>query len=154
MKKNLFSALMCFMTLSVSAQSISSQYVDLGLPSGTKWKSTNEDGVYTYLSAKYYFGDALPNSAQFDELLYNCTWRWTGKGFRVTGPNNNYIFFPFDGYADCDENMHNVGVSSFLWTINGAGSNWAYGCWLSDSQKDILENDNCIGGSVRLVLNE
>ena len=39
-------------------------YVDLGLPSGTKWKSTNEiggnNGFYTYDEAISAFGDKLP----------------------------------------------------------------------------------------------
>ena len=37
---------MCLLFLSVRAQML--QFVDLGLPSGTLWKSTNEPGFYTY----------------------------------------------------------------------------------------------------------
>lgn len=147
MKKLFFSVLMCVLAFSMNARN----FVDLGLPSGTKWASSNEDGYYTYLSAKYNFGKSLPNSGQFEELMYNCTWRWTGKGYRVTGPNGNCIYFPFDGHLDCDEDLYRYGVGTFIWTIDGAGANWAYGCYLSEDQRDILEESNCWGGSVRLV---
>lgn len=92
MKKLFFSALMCFMTLSLSAQ-----YVDLGLPSGTKWKSTNEEGFYTCEQAMEKFGRYVPTKAQWEELLDYCSWVWTGRGCKVTGPNGRSIFLPADG---------------------------------------------------------
>ena len=55
-------------------------YVDLGLPSGTKWKNMNETNAdddydfYTYDEAVRVFGDSLPNYKQFRELLTYCTW--------------------------------------------------------------------------------
>ena len=53
-------------------------YVDLGLPSGTKWKSANEtggyNGFYTFDEAVSTFGDKLPTKEQFEELKNNCTW--------------------------------------------------------------------------------
>ena len=139
--------------LSVKSQ-IAQQYVDLGLPSGTLWKSTNEQGMFTYLSARHYFHKYLPNIAQVKELLYNCTWKWMGKGYRVTGPNGKSIYFPFDGYKDCDEDLHYQGSATVLWTIDNASGDFAYGYVLTDDQRQILEESNCWGCSVRLVISK
>lgn len=93
MKKLFIIALMCVMALSMSAQ-----YVDLGLPSGTKWKTTNESGFYSFYQAKSTFSDNLPEKWQWDELIDHCTWKWTGNGYIATGKNGNTIFFPAAGF--------------------------------------------------------
>lgn len=147
MKKFLLSSLLCFMALTITAQ----EYVDLGLPSGTLWKSTDEQGLYTYSSARYYFKDALPNKAQVKELFYNCTWKWTGKGYKVTGPNQNSIYFAFNGYKDCDDDMHDEGSSAVLWTLDNAGANYAYFYIIWDQGREIVEDANCRSCAVRLV---
>ena len=40
----------------------------------------------------------MPTKAEYNELLNNCTWTWTTQngvnGYKVTGPNSNYIFLP------------------------------------------------------------
>ena len=55
------------------------EYVDLGLPSGTKWKSANEVNAadtmydfYTYDEAVAAFEDALPTKGQVQELKDGC----------------------------------------------------------------------------------
>ena len=56
-----------------------SEYVDLGLPSGTLWKSKNEKGMYyTYGEAVRQFGDQLPTREQFAELKAFCSWTQQG----------------------------------------------------------------------------
>ena len=47
---------------------VSQGYVDLGLPSGTLWGTTNEDGLYDYDSAVKKFGSKLPMKEQLVEL--------------------------------------------------------------------------------------
>lgn len=152
--KHIIVCLMIFTTTTIIAENHSTNYVDLGLPSGTKWKNIDENGFYTYLSAKYYFKDALPNKAQVKELLNNCTWKWTGKGYKVTGPNQNSIYFHFNGYKDCDEDLHYEGSATVLWTLDNAGADYAYVYVLTDNQREILEESNCWACSVRLVINE
>ena len=49
-------------------------YIDLGLPSGTKWKNSNENVFYDYDSALETFGNQLPTQEQFIELKDNCSW--------------------------------------------------------------------------------
>lgn len=153
MKKNILFILVVFVNVAF-AKDVPNGYVDLGLPSGTLWKATDEVGYYTYPSARYFFGDSLPNSEQVNELFYNCTWKWTGKGYRATGPNQNTIYFASNGYRDCDEDMHDYGSSAVLWTLDNAGSNFAYFYIIWEGGRAIVEDSNCRGCTVRLVKNE
>ena len=83
-----------------------SEYVDLGLPSGTLWKSKNEKGTYyTYEEAISQFGDKLPTRDQFAELQAFCTWTWTGKGYVIKGDNGNSIVLQAVGFRNCDGNL-------------------------------------------------
>lgn len=76
----------------------STNYVDLGLPSGTKWCDRNEYPIfYAYDDAMQEFGNRLPTKEQWEELEKKCQWTWTDKGYRVTGPNGNSIFLPAVG---------------------------------------------------------
>ena len=56
-------------------------WVDLGLPSGTLWKDTNEEGFYTFSKAVDKFGSSLPTKQQFDELIKSCKWIYQGKDY-------------------------------------------------------------------------
>lgn len=44
----------------------------------------------------------MPTKADYEELIYNCTWTWTTQngvnGYKVTGTNGNHIFLPAAGY--------------------------------------------------------
>ena len=53
--------------------------IDLGLSSGTKWESSNEQNAadaeyafFTYDEAVSQFGDKLPSRQQFMELVNEC----------------------------------------------------------------------------------
>ena len=49
---------------------------------------------------------SMPTAEQFQELLDNCTWEFTGNGYKVTSKqegNNNYIFLPAAGYRYCEK---------------------------------------------------
>ena len=91
MIKRFLLSVVCLMVLTVHAQT-ESQYVDLGLPSGTFWKQSKETGTYTYDDAVRYFDGFLPTSGQFKELIDNCKWEWTGRGYKVIGKNGRSIF--------------------------------------------------------------
>ena len=67
--------------------------------------------VYGNLSPSYDAATAnwggswrMPTRAEQEELLNNCTWTWTTQsgvnGYKVTGPNDNYIFLPAAGWRD------------------------------------------------------
>ena len=74
----------------------SSQYVDLGLPSGTKWKVKSESNSCTFAYAIRYYDGNLPTSGQLEELIENCKWTWTGGGYKVIGKNGESIFLSAD----------------------------------------------------------
>lgn len=90
-------------------------YVDLGLPSGTFWKSRNEAGFYNYSEAMRQFGQRVPSSKQWEELEEYCKWIWYGSGYTVVGPNGNSIKLPAVGDHYCDGNgnqgsLEDVGI--------------------------------------------
>ena len=42
----------------------------------------------------------MPTMEQIQELVENCSWQWTGRGQKGTGPNGNTIFLPAAGFID------------------------------------------------------
>jgi hypothetical protein len=115
MKRILFVVFLVFVTNSIWAQ-----FVDLGLPSGTKWKAQSESQPYTFDDAIRYFDGFLPTSGQFQELIANCTWRWTGSGYKVTGKNGNSIYLS----ASVQRGNESLGV---FWSRTSDGADGAYG---------------------------
>ena len=96
-------------------------YVDLGLPSGTLWKKTNEGGDnarYTNSEAVSQFGNRLPTKQQLLELYNECEWIWDGNGCKVIGPSGNFIWLPAAGSNGCEEKMRlqGVGKSGHYWS--------------------------------------
>ena len=81
------------------------EYVDLGLPSGTLWKTSNEvnpddeHGFYSYDEAMSKFGAQMPSDTKWRELINNCTWQQKGNGYEVSG-NGKKIFLPAEGKVD------------------------------------------------------
>ena len=88
-----------------------SSWIDLGLPSGNLWYDRNVSGFYTFDKAKETFGEYLPSATAMAELYENCEWEWTGRGYKVIGPNGNSIFLPADG-NDCG----GKGSYGYYWT--------------------------------------
>ena len=131
------------------------EWVDLGLPSGTKWKSVNEDGFYTYDEAKEKFGESMPSKINWYELEC-CEWTWTGDGYKVVGPNGNSIFLPTDGIRSCNGSVimkADNGPMGSYWssTLNDNDSRNAE-LWIIDSTiYRNAGNPRCTGASVRLV---
>ena len=107
--------ILCFvglMTITVNAQG----YVDLGLSSGTRWKKTNESGYYTIKEVHNRFGTNLPSQYQWQELKKECKWTWTGNGYKVTGPNGNYIHLPLAGYRNGEGTVVELSRKGTYWT--------------------------------------
>ena len=131
-------------------------YVDLGLPSGTKWNSSNETtgssgGLYTYEEAVSAFGDKLPTKEQCEELKNNCTWEWQNNGgYKITGINGNSIILPAAGCRYCGGDVGDVGSWGFYWSSTPYGSD-AYSLYFLLTHVDLSPGDRCLGRSVRLV---
>lgn len=91
------------------------EYVDLGLPSGNLWSTTNF-GTFTDTGYGSYYlwssTDRVPSSwgnkwgtpsrAEFNELLNYCTYSWTTKdgvsGYLFEGQNGATMFLPAAGF--------------------------------------------------------
>ena len=113
MKKLLVFSMLCLMAFVMNAQ----VFVDLGLPSGTLWKSANEkEYFYTYDEATSKFGNKLPSRDQWEELIALCTWTWTGKGYKVTGDNGNSIVLPAAGWRSSEGRWFYVGSHGSYWS--------------------------------------
>lgn len=128
--------------------------VDLGLPSGTLWKSQNEDGgFYTYEQAMAKFGNQLPTKEQFEELKSACKWVWTGNGYKVIGPSDEYIVLPAAGYRYCDGDgdVNRVGSSGYYWSSTPYDSDDALELDFGPSSVRVTDTKRCYRQSVRLV---
>lgn len=98
-------------------------YVDLGLTSGTKWKTLNEvntanaeSSYFSYFEAADQFGDKLPTLEQWIELFNECSWTWTGMGCKVVGSNGNSITLPAMGMRHSDNTSElQVGWAGCYW---------------------------------------
>lgn len=140
---------------------IDNEWVDLGLPSGTLWKSTNEEGYYNYDEAVKTFGDKLPTEEQFKELKNNCVWEWRGNGCKVTGSNGNSIFMSAFGYRNYIDNVYHVGMYGYYWSSTHYDSdyllckpNYPEYAWclsFNSSECGICRNLCCYSQSVHLV---
>lgn len=86
-----------------------SGYVDLGLPSGTKWAACNygaatpkEKGTTMQWSGMSQRVVNAPTRTQIKELQASCSWtfydHYNYPGFFVTGPNGNAMFLPYVSY--------------------------------------------------------
>lgn len=73
----------------------------------------------------------MPTRAEQDELRTKCAWEWKElngkKGYKVTGPNGNFIFLPAPGFRQ-DSSFYNVGYSGYYWSssLNESYSDGAF----------------------------
>ena len=128
-------------------------YVDLGLPSGTLWKSTVEDGLFTHEQAMNQFGDQLPTKEQWTELKDSCQWIWNRTGYTVIGMNGDSIFFPAAGYRTCEKETKCVGSYGGYWSSSFFNKGTT-SIWNLFFEKDKVSGDfsgSCLGRSVCLI---
>ena len=136
----------------------SGAYVDLGLSSGTLWKTSNEENAsdaeydfFTYDEAVSQFGDKLPSREQWMELDNECDWTWTGMGYKVLGPNGKSISLPAAGYRGCSGSVGGVGSYGHYWSSTPYDSDYAWNLHFLSDGVDMGDGSRCNGYSVRLV---
>lgn len=136
----------------------SGNYIDLGLTSGTKWKAVNEKNtadaefdLYTYDEAIAAFGNNLPSYDQWMELVNECSWTWTGMGYKVVGSNGKSIVLPASGYRNCDGSVYDVGSFGYYWSSTPEVSDTACGLYFRSGGFVVYSHYRCYGHSVRLV---
>jgi hypothetical protein len=134
-----------------SSANVPQGYVDLGLPSGTLWKTFNATGFYSYEEAVTQFGTRLPTKEQWEELKGECQWQWTGSGYKVTGNNGNSMTLPAAGIRNCDGSVRGVGSLGFYCSSTPSGSEEAWELFFNSGRVEIGRDSRCNGLSVRLV---
>lgn len=161
MKKLFFSFVMCFLVLTMDAQTYD-QYVDLGLPSGTLWKTNNESGLYSFDEGTNKFGNNIPTREQWRELLHSCLWIWTANGCMFTGVNGNSIYLPSEGHVYCGYSTEHHGEHIPGWKYWTSSPRYdkpdcAYSVVMGPDlsyESYILSSDwRCTKRSIRLVQN-
>lgn len=95
----------CEKEIPIEVQKDKTEFVDLGLPSGTLWAADYEkkDGKWMYLPYEKASTLSIPTEEQWKELLETCRWEYKYddnddlKLFVCVGPNGNYIKFYYTG---------------------------------------------------------
>lgn len=61
----------------------------------------------------------MPTSKEIDELVSKCSWQWCALnnvwGYKVVGPNDNYIFLPAAGVR-YDSSLYDAGSYGYYWS--------------------------------------
>lgn len=127
------------------------KYIDLGLSSGTLWAESNEEGYYTFNVAVKTYGDSLPTKEQLEELENTCQWKWIGDGYKVTGPNGNFITLPAAGFRNHCGYVNFVDSYGDYWSSMPGGSDIAWSISFDRSSVGIGYCERYYGNSVRLV---
>ena len=147
-----------------SLRYVGHEYVDLGLPSGTRWATTNVGAEKDYQNGKHFSfrsagtdgqwgGDwRLPGIAEYQELLKVCQWEWTrvvnSQGYMVTGPNGNKLFLPAAGHIGADGSYVGglSGQMAGYWTGEG------YSLVFTPQQRGLAANSQALRLSLRPVI--
>ena len=154
MKKIVF--LMLIMLLGVGGYAQEGEYVDLGLPSGTKWKTVNEKGYFKYDAAVALFGKELPSKEQWEEFKEKCNWVWVDgdgdiqSGYYVVGPNGKRIFLPAAGFRYSME-VKGVGTYGYYWSGTYGNERYAHCMYFHGGNIYVEYSGRYDGYSVRLV---
>ena len=127
-------------------------FVDLGLPSGTLWKSTNERGLYSYDDAVSQFANKLPTIEQFAELITCCDYYWNGAGYTFVGTSGESITLPAEGLGFSTGEVKWAGERGFYWSSTPKDYRTACGIDFYSQNIDSFDTSTRSGyESVRLV---
>ena len=131
-------------------------FIDLGLPSGKKWATVNEDGYFTFDDARKAFGSSLPTQEDFRELVTNCRREWDGElfGMKFTGPNGAAVFLPALGIKARNSAVYCRGDRALYWSSSDLDEKNAYSLFFDNSDDNtcaVNDSDRFFGFNVRLV---
>lgn len=123
----------CEDEIPVDIRGNNTEYVDLGLPSGTLWAN---DYVRLNNRIRYFSYDSalmlkLPTNEQWSELVSKCHWEFKGaqnknqRHLKCIGPNGNSISFFITDIPDDDESIESSTPIHF---------------WLNKTNNDLSNN--------------
>lgn len=103
----------------VDLRSDDTEFVDLGLPSGTLWSSSYERNGEERLYLPYDNAKEMniPTENQWMELRKECRWSVDSDKLYCLGPNGNSIHFERTGYISVNQKKE-IAVWSFFWIKN------------------------------------
>lgn len=120
-------------------------------------------GEKDYDAATYALGPdwSLPTYEDFKELKLNCKWEIVNQGgvsgYKVTGPNGNSIFLPFQGILSREKDsseflVYEKEALSHYWTgsASGAGPGWFFIIY-KEGSKSLSNNGFDEGNPIRPV---
>ncbi len=100
----------------------------------------------------------IPTKEDMEELVEECEWKWSSQngqlGWKVIGPNNNYIFLPASGAAS-SYRISGVNELGRYWTSTRDKSNYsAYNLRFKDGTDTIVVVDDTrfYGRTIRPVI--
>ncbi len=134
-------------------------WIDLGLPSGTKWRCCNEGASTPEAYGDYFtFGQvsSAPTKDQIKELVDNCTYEWTTQngvnGGKFTGPNGGSIFLPATGNS-WDDEFYYAGSNGHYWSssLTESRQDYAWYFYFYSGHVDTNDDYRYFGHSVRPV---
>ena len=135
-------------------------YIDLGLPSGTKWCCCNvgassPEGYGSYLTFDEAQGYNPPSLDQIKEFVNNTTSVWTSlngvNGRKFTGSNGGSMFLPAAGYRWYGE-FNRVGSYGHYWSSTPDGEGLGRGgLYFYSGLAHWGDHDRRLGLSVRSV---
>ena len=109
---------------------------------------------YDVARQKWGGGWKIPTEAQWEELIYGCTWEWTTQGGhsgrKVTGPNGNSIFLPAAGHRDGTSSI-NVDSYGHYWSATLYTLCSAWDLSFSSCKNIKFYYSRCLGRTVRPV---
>lgn len=119
----------CKEEIPVDLRDNQTEYVDLGLPSGTLWASdyVKNGDEYLYMIYEEASEMSIPSYEQWTELTNQCRWRKINDTYICLGPNGNSIVFAKTGYLHFENQITDIDDSYF---------------WVSDK---IEDNDGKTG---------
>lgn len=119
----------CREEIPVDFQNDKTEYVDLGLPSGTLWSADyeKEDGKIKYLPYDKISALQIPTEEQWKELLLTCRWEYKYIGnlhrcFICIGPNGNVIHFNSEGFLKEEKGLVYDRERCFWWVKDENGN--------------------------------
>lgn len=130
--KFLLTAMLLLGIMSMTAQTIEREWVDLALPSGTLWAAQAEEGFYNYPDAFKSFGVHMPTKAQWVELLNSVEMEKYDKNhLALKGKNGNFILIPLNGWIFKNGKPQNVG-NFYGWAYSYYDKNTAWCVMLNE----------------------
>ncbi len=101
----------------VDFRGIMTEFIDLGLPSGTLWscdfeKEKENNAYIPYEDALRY---KIPTIEQCNELLKNCKFINKAEGFCCVGPNGKHIVFSKTGCKLIESDGLSCATTSLFW---------------------------------------